>query len=103
MTPENADLVERLDRITAILKLAHSEALNVARSQLRSEPAKAAIMDTVSNGWMQTKTVQERAARKANASERTIRDHLIELVGLGVLEKRGEARNTEYRSTGVIS
>jgi Fic family protein len=95
-------LIERMDRIVAILKLAHAESLARTRERLHADTAKKAILEVVGEDWQGTKSVQERAAKTAGASERTIREHLGELVALGVLDRRGEARNTEYRSSGIV-
>src|SRR2546429_415293 len=43
------DLGKKLDTITTILKLAHADAIAQTRESVRSEPAKAAILDGASN------------------------------------------------------
>jgi hypothetical protein len=95
-------LIQRIDRITTILRLANAEGLERMSKKLRAEPAKTAILDVVGSTWMPTKRLQDKAVAHANVAARTIRDHLAELVELGVLERRGEARSTEYRNAGVI-
>lgn len=41
-------------------------------------------------------------AKKVKKSERSIQMYIGELLELGVLEKRGAGRSTEYRTTGVV-
>jgi Fic family protein len=46
--------------------------------------------------------LQTTVATKTKASKRTIQERIADLVSLGVLEKRGATRTTEYKGSGLI-
>jgi hypothetical protein len=97
----NEDIVKRLDRIAAILQLAHRDAIERTRSQIRSDKVNAAILDT-STQWIGTAKMQAAVAAKTRASTRTIQERTVDLLGQGVIEKRGGGPKTEYRASGLI-
>jgi hypothetical protein len=93
--------VERLDRITAILQLAHGDAIEHARDRIRSDKVNAALIDAATQ-WIGAKKLQTTVATKTKASTRTIQERIVTLLGQGVLEKRGGGPATEYKATGLI-
>jgi hypothetical protein len=95
------EVVERLDRITAILQLAHGDAIERARTRIRSDNVNAAILDA-SAKWVPSATMQATVATKTKVSTRTIQERIADLVAQGVLERRGATRTTEYRASGLI-
>jgi hypothetical protein len=95
------DVIERLDRITAILQLAHGDAIARARTRIRSDKVNAAILDA-SAKWVPSAKMQATVATKTKASTRTIQERIADLIAQGVLEKRGATRTTEYRASGLI-
>ena len=97
----NEDVVERLDRITAILQLAHGEAIERARERIRSDKVNAALMDAATQ-WTGAKKLQTTVATKTKASTRTIQERIGSLLAHGVLEKRGGGPKTEYKASGLI-
>lgn len=96
------ELVERLDRIAAILQLAHGDAIERARTRIRADKVNAAILDVTPTTWVAASKMQSAVATKTKASTRTIQRSIADLVGQGVLEKRGATRTIEYRATGLI-
>lgn len=95
------EVVGRLDRITAILQLAHGDAIERARTRIRADKVNAAILDA-SPKWVSAAKMQAAVAAKTKASTRTIQRSIAELIAQGVLEKRGATRTTEYRASGLI-
>lgn len=95
------DVVARLDRITAILQLAHRDEIERARTQIRSDKVNAAILDA-SAKWIGSGAMQAKVAKKTKASTRTVRDRIADLLATGVLDKRGGGPTTEYRTNGLI-
>ena len=77
-----AQLVERVDRLIALLKLVHSDSLTAKRQVLRAEPTKAAILDVVTAEWIPTKRLQDEVARRAEAKGRSIQGCTLAQTGL---------------------
>lgn len=96
-----AEVERKLDQIAAILKLAHRDKLDGVREIIRNEPAKAALLDATSD-WTSAGDLVKRVSGKAKRSQRSVQVYIGELLALGLLEKKGAGRSTEYRSTGVI-
>lgn len=97
----NEDIGRKLDTIATILKLAHSDAIAKTRTSVRSEPAKAALLDGASK-WTGAGKLVKAVAKKSGKSERSVQNYIAELLELGVLEKQGGGPTTEYRSTGLV-
>jgi hypothetical protein len=95
------DVVERLDRITAILRLAHRDAIEHTRIEIRSDKVNAAILDATAQ-WAGTASLQATVMKKSGAKERTVQMRIVDLLAQGLIEKRGGGRNIEYRATGLI-
>ena len=93
------EVLNRLDLIQATLQLAFKPEL--ARNSIRSDAVNAAVLDETDD-WIASSKLQERAASKAQASTRTVRNRLPELVAQRVLAVRGSERALEYRRTGLV-
>ncbi|MGZ6609349.1 MAG: hypothetical protein ACXVFI_20045 [Solirubrobacteraceae bacterium] len=100
MSPEDP-IIERLDRLSAILRLAHRDAIDRARATIRADKVNAAILDA-SGKWIGTAALQTAVTRKTKAAQRTIQLRIVDLLAEGILEKRGGGRATEYRSSGLV-
>jgi Fic family protein len=97
----NDDLARRLDTIIAILQLAHRDEIESARSTIRGDKVKAAILDGTKT-WTPAGTLTSAVKAKTKQSSATINRRIAELLATGVLEKQGGGPATEYRSTGLI-
>lgn len=95
------EVLKRLDLIQATLQLAFAPQLDAAREAIRGDDVSAAILD-VSEDWIASKELQEKAAAKTSQSTRSVRDRLSRLVAQRVLEARGTERRMEYRRTGLV-
>jgi hypothetical protein len=93
-------VIERLDKLIALVSLAFAEPIGRARDAVRSNPAIAAILDASSEGWTPAAVVRDRA-KAAGAAESTTRKYVADLVAAGALRYRGATSTREYRSTGV--
>ncbi len=98
----DVEVVDSLNKLASILKLVHRDALARTRSELRAEPAKAAILDAIGAEWLGTKALQTKVAKATALKERAIQQHIADLVSLGAVERRGDACNTEYRNSGIL-
>jgi hypothetical protein len=98
----SASTDERLDRIAAILGLAHREAISTAGEDIRSDPLSAAILTTCSTAWLPAAEVRTAVAKKNKAGTSTVTRRLAELVAQGALYHRGATATGKYRLSGLI-
>lgn len=98
MTDE--EVLQRLDRVIALLQMAHADAIEAAHKKIRSDKVYAAILDSTKN-WTAAAKVQA-AAKKKGAARSTTSKKVVELLERGLLEKRGGGSTIEYRSTGLV-
>ena len=97
----NDEILERLDKLVAIQQLVHREALESARTSIRSDKVNAAILDATKKLTPAGKVVAE-VERKTRQSPATISRRIAALLEEGVIEKRGGGPATQYRSAGLI-
>lgn len=95
------EVIDRLDRLTAIVRLAHADAIERMRDKIRADKVNAAILDATTK-WVGTAALQKTVMKKSGAKERTVQLRLVDLLGQGLIDKRGGGRNIEYKSTGLI-
>lgn len=96
------EVISRLDRIAQVLQLALAPQLDSGREHLRSDPLTASIFDQTAGKWVASGNLQRRLAKSSGKGESTVRARLAELGDRGLLERRGEARSREYRSSGLV-
>jgi hypothetical protein len=95
------EIIDRLDRIHAILSVAFAAELNEFRDRIRSDTVNAAILDAADD-WVLSSDLQERVARQLSISTRSVRDRFPALVAEGVLQPGGSEARPQYRATGLI-
>lgn len=94
-------LIERLDKLTAVVMLAFDDKIAAASVNVREDAIKDAILEACASGWTGSPVVKA-AAGAVGASGRTIDRRLSELVRLGAVQWRGAGPKSEYRSTGLL-
>jgi Fic family protein len=94
------DATRALNKIAAILQLAHSDVIDKARASVLGDDTNKAILAGATS-WASSADLQK-AATKAGASRATFFRRVSELVERGFLERREAGGNAEYRSTGLI-
>jgi Fic family protein len=95
------DIAARLNRIAAILQLAHRDAIESARESIRSDKVNAAILDATAKQSPAGK-VMAQVRKKTGQSPATITRRLATLIEQGAVEKHGGGPATQYKSTGLI-
>jgi Fic family protein len=100
MTTDEA-ILARLDKLVAIQQLVHREALESARSSIRSDKVNAAILEATSKLTPAGKVLTE-VKRKTGQSPATINRRIGALMELGIVERQGGGPSTQYRSTGLV-
>lgn len=97
----NDDIVTRLDRIAAILQLAHRDAIDSARTSIRADKVNAAILDATAKLTPAGKVMAE-VKKKTGQSPATISRRIASLVEQGAVDKEGGGSATQYKATGLI-
>ena len=94
--------MRRLDRIIAILQLAHRDEIEKARATVLGDPVNAAILEVVASGWVSAGDVKAGVVTATKQASRTVERRLARLVTTGVLEQDGTGPKVRYRSAGVL-
>jgi hypothetical protein len=94
-------IVQRLDKLIAILQLAHQDAVEAARERILADKVNKVILELTAN-WTTAGNLKKAAMQKTKQSQPTVERRIAGLVGQGVLEKQGAGGNVSYKSTGLI-
>ena len=95
------EVVQRLDKLIAIMQIAHKDEIERARTEIVADKIDAAILKATARETSAGKVVKA-AASRAKTSERAVQEHVAELVARGLVEKSGGGPATKYRATGLI-
>lgn len=102
MSSEDLTRIEaKLDALIAIQRAAHAETLDRLASSLRSDPVAKAIL-SASRNWTTAGALKKRAGAQARVSQPTVERRLADLVGRGLILRRGSGPSVEYRSFGLL-
>ena len=94
-------VLDRLDRLIAIVSLAFANEIDAARERIRANPVSASILDSASD-WTAAGELQRQVAEQTGMSARSVRAKLTELVSVGAVDIRGGGPSTAYKTTGLI-
>jgi Fic family protein len=97
----NDEIAARLDKIAALLQLAHRDAIESARASIRSDKVNAAILGATAKLSPAGKVLAQ-VKKKTGQSPATIGRRIAVLVEQGAVEKHGGGPATQYRATGLI-
>ncbi len=97
----NNEVLQRLDRIIAILQIAHKDPLDRAREEVAADKVDAAILSLAAKETPAGKLVKAVEA-KTKQTGRSVRKHIARLIERGLLEKSGASHATTYKATGLI-
>ena len=101
MTKE-ADLVDRLDRILAVLQLAHFDAIQRASAAIRRDPVSSAILETCTDDWVPAGEVRSRVAEKTGATTSVVKSRIAQLIARRALFERGSTSDRAYHSSNLV-
>lgn len=100
---DNTDaIVDRLDQLILLFRVAFGERIDAVRKELRADPAMEAILDLLDSEPVASAEVKLAAKEAASVSERTVQRALTRLVERGVVQAHGKGPATAYSSTGII-
>jgi len=95
------EILRRLDRIEATLRVAFAPQLEQARAVIMADDVNAAILDAA-HDWVPTSQLQQTVAKQTGKGDRSVRDRFPQLIRQGALEVRGSEKRPEYRRTGLV-
>lgn len=95
-------VVERLDRVAAILALANRSAIAESRQEIRGDDLNVAILDACSSDWAPAGEIWKKVSKKSKTSRSTFKRRITELVAEGALFRQGNPPAVTYRSSGLV-
>lgn len=98
----NEDIVDRLDTVIAVFKLAHRDQIDDARAVIRADKVKAAILDHAADDWVPAGELNAAVVKETKQSGSTVKRRVAELLSDGVLKKSGSGPTIAYKATGLI-
>lgn len=97
----DAEILQRLDTLINITRLAHADRIEQVRRDTRSDAVNAAILDAATD-WVGAGELKTQVAKATSQSERTVARRLSDLVADGILAQQGAGPSIKYRTTGLI-
>lgn len=94
-------VVERLDRLIAIVSLAFQPQIAAARDSARADPVVARVLDSTDD-WTPAGELKRVVATATGVGEKTVERRINELVDMSGLTSRGSGPSRQYKRTGVL-
>lgn len=98
----NKDVVERLDQLIAIMKLAYKDQLDTQKEIISKDKVSKTILELLNEDSMDYSTLVEKTAIKTNTSQRTVKRRIADLSDSKILSKRRESGKTVYFNSGIL-
>jgi hypothetical protein len=96
------EILRRLDTLISILRLAHADEIEHARTRILSDPVNAAVLKATSGGkFVASGDLKAKVVKSTKQSEKTVQRRVLDLVEIGALELRPTG-HAAYRSTGLL-
>jgi hypothetical protein len=96
------EVLDRLDRIIALLEVGFAQQIDRARSELRSDPVVAAVLELIADRWISSGELKRTVGQSVKVSEKTVQRSLAMLAGRGAIRGRGAGAGLSYRSAGIL-
>ena len=96
------DVIERLDQLITIMKLANSKTLNEYKEKISKDNVSQAILDILEDGPLDSSTLKEAVAKKTEKSEKTVQRRILDLYEEKILIKKREGKNLYYQNSGIL-
>lgn len=101
-TYTDKDIVERLDQLIAIMKLANKSQLDAQKELISKDDMSQAILELLTDGPMDYSTLAEKAAQKSGKSDRIAQSRIADLTDSKILAKKREQGKTLYYNSGIL-
>jgi hypothetical protein len=96
------EILQRLDKLIAILQLAHYEDIERGRARIRADELNAAILEAAAKKTPAGKLIAAARKAKGSPSESTVKRRIASLVDQGALERSGGGPSTASEATGLV-
>ena len=96
------NIVDRLDRILAVLQLAHYDAIQRASTEIRRDKVNHAILDACEDDWTPAATVRDKAHAATGAQTSAIKRRISDLVARRALFERGATTDRAYKASNLV-
>ncbi len=103
-SPNGSDpeIIQRLDTMIAILRLAHADEIERAKEKLLSDKTNAALLKAAAGSkFVASGDLKKKVMKETGESEKTVQRRILGLVELGALEVRPTGL-AAYRASGLI-
>jgi hypothetical protein len=97
----NDEVLQKLDRIIAILQIVHKDEIDRARGDITADKVDAAILKAAAKATPAGQLVKS-VQTKTKQTKRSVQRHVADLIEQGLLEKSGGGSATAYKATGLI-
>ena len=96
------DVVERLDKLINIMKLAYKTLLDDIKMKLKQKDVYKAILEITAKDEISYANLIEEVMRKTNYKERSIQSSISELADMKILKKRRDGQIVYYSYTDIL-
>ena len=97
----DADIIQRLDTLIAITRLAYADRIEQVRQETRADAVNSAILDAAAD-WIGAGELKSEVARTTSQSGRTVARRVSDLLADGILAQQGAGPAVRYRTTGLV-
>jgi hypothetical protein len=102
VTPNNSDaLIQRLDLLIALTRLAHADAIAAAAERMTGDPVSSAILENTED-WIGAGVLTARAIESTGVAKRTVQRRISDLLIGNVLLQEGATSTVRYKRSGLI-
>jgi len=94
------DVVDRLDQLIVLLKLANRDVIKKVKEEIMKDPVSRKILE-LADGTREYTTLAKEVAKITDKSERTVKARISELSELGAIRGRRKGIKVYYETTGL--
>ena len=96
------DIVNRLDLLIALWKLANREELSKIKNEIEKDDISKRILELTSEDDLGYSELAENVAKLTNKGKSTVELRIIRLAGLKVLNKKRAGKKVLYSNSGIL-
>ena len=96
------DIVDRLDQLIALWKLANREELGKIKNEIEKDDISKKILELTSEDGLAYSELAENVAKLTNRGKRTVELRIMRLSDLNLLNKKREGKKVLYSNSGIL-
>ena len=94
------DIIDRLDLLIALLKLANMDTISKIKKDLEKDPVSKKLLE-LADGTREYTTLAEEVAKITGKSDRTVKAKISKLTEIGALRGIRKGNKVYYQNTGL--